>query len=301
MRHCWRFARANDAGSFGAQKREKSFRSLAWSRAQKAKNCSRDCKICIRIKLRLRGRVLVSANVSRESLEQEKSKIERVKARIGVLTLWYSLPSEELLRILEVAEYAYPMVRDNDSRIIADHLWHVHRNELTQELQQRLRLLVGSTKLSDAASQNLEAYFLALKGDDDKLFHFWKSKHSFLLMECFSHTNTRNQIVINDLIDIVEKPSFLFEPRRQAMMTLGRLDEARQTRALDVIRKAVYDSTPQIVAARDQVLAWLGGNPGDWIRCKECCYGSVHGASGHEAACPTCFGLGSVRNNRTSS
>ena len=147
--------------------------------------------------------------MNRESLEQEKAKIERVKARIGVLTLWYSLPSEDLLRILEAAEYAYPMFRDNDSRIIADHLWHVHRNDLTQELQQRLCSLVGSAKLSDAASRNIEVYLLALKGDDDKLFHFWKSKHSFLLMECFSQTNTRNQIVIDDLIDIVEKPGFL--------------------------------------------------------------------------------------------
>jgi hypothetical protein len=86
-----------------------------------------------------RGRVLVSAKVSRQPLEQDRADIGRVKARIGVLTLWYSLPCEDLIRIIEVGEYSFPMVRDNDSCILVDHLWHLHRDELTQELQQRLQ------------------------------------------------------------------------------------------------------------------------------------------------------------------
>ena len=243
-----------------------------------------------------KGRVLVSAKVSRQSLEQDRTDIGRVKARIGVLTLWYSLPCEDLIRILEVGEYAFPMARDNDTCVPVDHIWHLHRDELTQELQQRLHSLVGSAKLSERAAQNLKAYLRAVVGDEDNLIHLWNSKRqAFVLMECFSHTNTRNQVVISDLIDLVEKPSFMFEWRRRAMMTLGQLDAARQTRAADVIRKAVYDSTPRIVAARDHVLARLAGNPSDWMRCKECCHGSVHGSSGYAASCPACFGLGSVR------
>jgi hypothetical protein len=250
----------------------------------------------------VRSRYLKSSRVTRQVLEKEKTETERIKTRVRILTQWAAASSEDLLRILESAAYSYPMERDHDSRIIVDHLWQVHRDELTQDAQRRLRSLIGSEMLSGRATLNLEAYLLALRGDEHALVDLWTSPdnlgHTVTLMNCFSHTNTRNHAVIGDLIGIVEKTGFFFHPRYEAMMTLGRLDEARGTRAAEAIQASVYDSTPEIVAARDCVLARLNSDPTDWGRCPQCCYGQVHNPSGRgESECAHCLGLGLVRKN----
>lgn len=251
-----------------------------------------------------KARYFDSAKVTRQVLEKLQTETERIKTRVRVLTKWAAATSEDLLRILESGAYSYPMARDHDSRVIVDHLWRVHRNELTQDAQERLGALIGSKVLSDQASRNLEAYLLALRGDEQTLLGLWAPGQlanlgdKVTLMDCFSHTNSRNQTVINDLIVIVEHDSFLFHPRYQAMMTLGRLDAARGTRAADAIRASVFDSTPEIIAARDSVLARLSSESAEWARCSHCCYGWIHSAGGRgDSECPHCFGLGLVHTN----
>jgi hypothetical protein len=249
----------------------------------------------------VKARELDSAKVTRQSLEEERAETERVKTRGLILTSWAAASSEELLRILESGEYSYPMNRDYDSGIIVDHLWELHRDELTQHVQQRLRSLIGSSVLSEEASRNLEAYLFALAGDEQELLDLWDSRRTaslariFVLMQCFAHTNKCNQAVIDYLIDMVEEDA-PFGIRYDAMMMLGRLDAARGTRAADVIRASIYDSSPWVVAARNHVLARLETDASQWMRCKECCHGLVHDPrSCCGVSCPHCFGLGFVQ------
>jgi hypothetical protein len=247
----------------------------------------------------VKARYFESSKVTRQVLEKEQAETERVKTRVRVLTQWAAAPSADLLRVLEAGAYSYPMARDNDSRVIVDHLWRVHRDELTEHTQMRLSAPLGTSALSGQASQNLEVYLLALCGDEQTLLNRWNPgqlanlPEKVTMMECFAHTNTRNKAVIDDLIRIVETDRFLFHPRGQAMTTLGKLNAARETRAADAIRASVHDSTPEIIAARDRVLARLNSSGTEWTRCPECSYGWIHSSSGPvESPCPACFGLG---------
>jgi hypothetical protein len=251
--------------------------------------------------LPVKSRYFDSSSVTRQVLEKEQAETVRIKMRVHILTQWAAASAQDLLHTLETAGYSYPMARDHDSRIIVDHLWRVHRDELTNHEQERLRALIGSESLSDRASWDLQAYLLALRGDEEGLLGLWTSGQQanlgqmLTLMDCFSHLNTRNQTVINDLIGIVEKADLMFHPRYQAMMTLGRLQLAQPIRAADAVRASVYASTPEIVAARDTVLARLSTASTEWERCSECCYGWIHSPrSRGESECPNCFGLGLV-------
>lgn len=249
----------------------------------------------------VKSRYFDSSKVTRQVLEKEQAETARIKMRVHILTQWTAAPAQDLLRTLETAEYSYPMARDHDSSIVVDHLWRVHRDELTNHEQERLRALIGSESLSNRASWDLQAYLLALRGDEERLLALWTPgqeanlSQRLTLMDCFSHIKTRNHSVINDLIGIVEKAGLMFGPRYQAMMTLGRLPLAQPIRAADAIRASVYDSTPGIVAARDTVLARLSSSSTEWERCSECCYGWIHSPRSHgESECPNCFGLGLV-------
>lgn len=250
----------------------------------------------------VKARYFDSTKVTRQILEKEQVETERIKVRVRIQTGWSAASTDDLVRVLESGAYSYPMARDHDSHFIVAHLWRLHRDELTQDVQRRLHALIGSRLLSDRASRNLHAYLLALRGDEQMLLGLWAPgqlanlAETESLMECFSHTNTQEPTVIEDLIRIVETADFRFEPRFQAMMTLGRLDSARQTRAANAIRTSVYDSTPGIIAARSRVLARLSSSPVEWGRCPKCSYGWTNGANGcGESECPNCFGLGLLR------
>lgn len=228
----------------------------------------------------------------------DDASLEQFKTRGLILTSWAAASSEELLRILESGTYAYPMKKD-DSLFIVNHLWRVHRDELAENAQERLHSMIGTSVLSEGASQNLEAYLLALAGDELKLIDLWDSQktvpvtveQAFVQLECLTHTNTCNQGVIDFLIGMVEQDA-PFSLRYDAMMMLGRLDAARGSRAAEVIRASIHDCAPDVAAARSHVMARLEGT-NHWMRCKECCHGLIHETKSFgESSCAHCFGLG---------
>lgn len=248
----------------------------------------------------VRTRHFESKKVTRRVLEQERQETDRVRTRVCVLTSWSRVPVEELLQLLERGDYWPPMQKDFDSRIIVDHLWELHRDELLEPAQVRLRALVGSALLCPSASRNLEAYLLALAGDEDTLRAIWRGERPgrtcyadvFVLMDCFAHLGIRDGSIIDDIIGIVEEPG-MFGPRREAMMTLGKLGAVAGKRAATVIRDSIYDSTLEIAAQRDRVLERIESEEALWARCGACCYGRVHSVESHGArTCPECLGLG---------
>jgi hypothetical protein len=192
------------------------------------------------------------------------------------------------------------MQMDYDSQIIVDHLWELHRPELVGEAQLRLAALVGTEVLCASASRHLEAYLLALAGDEATLKEIWSGKRPgmacagdrFVLMDCFAHVHTQDQGIIDDIIAAVKRPG-MFGPRREAMRTLGRLGAAAGSRAAAAIRNCIHDSSPGVTAERDRVLQRIETVATDWVRCGACCFGRVHRADSHgTGSCHRCLGLG---------
>ncbi len=77
-------------------------------------------------------------------------------------------------------------------------------------------------------------------------------------------------------------------------MAVGRLKSARETQAAAIIRKTIYESTPEVAAARDRVLERLETDAASWVRCEDCCHGRVHDEICLPKPCPACLGLGVV-------
>ncbi len=245
-------------------------------------------------------RYFESGKVTRQVLEQERHETDRVQTRVRVLTSWSRAPVPELLQVLERGDYQPPMQKDSDSRIIVDHLWELHRDELVGATQRRLQALLGTELLCPSATRHLEVYFLALAGEGGPLKAIWRGERPgrtcyadvFVLMDCFAHLTTSDRGIIDDITTIVAEPG-MFGPRFEAMMTLGRLGAVAGKRAATVIRDSIYDSTPEIAAQRDRVLERIEAEEADWARCAACCYGRVHSTESHGARpCPKCLGLG---------
>jgi hypothetical protein len=238
-----------------------------------------------------------------------QEEADRVAGRVRTLSQWSTAPVGELLRILEIGNYRFPMRRDFDSRLLLEHLWDVHRDELTDEPQARLYALIGSPVLSQRASDQCDAYLLALRGARDEIERLWRSGHSKfpedstfskishrVLLDCICHVQVGDRAIIEGLIDDLGKDTWLFLPRFETMLALGKLKAARGTRAAQVIKRSIYDSTAAVINARERVLARLMTDPGSWERCTNCCHGRVRGDSCTSGDCPICLGLGSVQS-----
>lgn len=228
--------------------------------------------------------------------------------RKTTLNGWYRLPVGELVTTLEVGEYTPPMQRDHDSLHIVDHLWKVHRLELTPTIRERLSLLKGSEKLSAAAESQLDAYLTALDGNRDELLKSWHSLRAKVSemnkpweefqrdkdnKASYERWSRRN---FDYLIEVVETPKWLFGWAKMAIVFLGKLDAARGSRAAQVIRSRVYDSADSVIALRDRVLSRLE-SASSWRTCPDCCFGLIHSrATGFPEPCQYCLGLGLLQS-----
>jgi hypothetical protein len=113
-----------------------------------------------------------------------------------------------------------------------------------------------------------------------------------VLMDCLAHAEVADREVIQDLIGVVQSEGILFEPRFQAMISLGRLSAAREYGAADAIRAAIYDSKPWIVRTRDRVLQKLTTPDSKWEPCRYCSYGLISNRDNYgEQTCSRCLGL----------
>lgn len=243
----------------------------------------------------------------RQKTPQEEA--DRVAGRIRFLKRWSTASVEELIEILECGEFTYPMGQDFDSRVILEHLWELHRDELTPTIQERLQILIGTSRLPHRASDQCNAYLLAFRNERDEVMKLWHARGEKssvepwfsrisrkVLLDCICHVQIDDRAIVEGLVEDVAATGWLFSPRFDTMVALGKLRASKGTRAAEVIRQSIYDSTAEIIATRERVLERLLTDPDDWIRCVNCCYGRIHGDSCTSETCPTCLGLGLVHS-----
>src|SRR5262249_9400397 len=141
---------------------------------------------------------------------QEAEEVARVVQRTRQFGEWLQAPVEDLIRTLELGDYAYPMARDNDSRHLVDHIWDLHPDELTPYHVRRLTSLVESTQVSAQASQHLSLYLAALEYDLDVIRDACAEAGEFLtyrehhLVSCLVHVNLADTAIIDSLIRCIE-------------------------------------------------------------------------------------------------
>lgn len=240
-----------------------------------------------------------SVNVTREALSHQALDTARVADRRAQLFEWYAAPVETLVNGLETGLYLPPMKLDFDSRIIADHIWVLHRDELTSEQRERLGTLVGGPRLSPEASEHMALYLATLSGEVDPISSSCRSLGPHLcfkdhLLSCVVHLQFGDDAILDSLTTCVATKG-MFGPRFDAMVALGSLDGAIGTKAADVIEEHIYESGPAVAAVRTRVLERLRSHAESWVPCGHCCHGNVHGPTGYEAPCPKCLGLAVVR------
>jgi hypothetical protein len=238
------------------------------------------------------------SKVDRGVLEAQVAEIARVGRRTVQLRTWNFAESEDLIRVLEAGIYDFPMRLDFDSRVIVEHLWNVHRDEISGDLLTRLARLVGGPLLGGEASDQLRLYVAALTGDQEAIRRSFKdagrsATYRRDILSCVVHLQLSDSSIITQLVEQIAEQT-MFGVRRQAMVTLGALDGVHDERAIEVIEREIHDSSPEVSATRDAVLQRLRLQPDKWTRCPRCCYGSIHGDNGHADTCPGCHGLARV-------
>src|SRR5215468_6173197 len=112
---------------------------------------------------------------------------------------------------------------------------------------------------------------------------------------------TLDQDIIAQLIKIVETP-FMFGPRWEAMVALGKIGTSAGPRAVDVIEKSIYDSSDHVTAVRNRVVARIRQPASNWIQCPHCYRGYVDGIGSNIPSvhtCTECLGLGRLPRSGT--
>ena len=258
------------------------------------------------------ARFFESAKVTREALSDQALMLARGRALTAQIAEWTSGSVETLVEILEKGAYAPPMTLEIASDTLVDHIWDLHRDELTLDHCRRLGALVGGPRLDQEASDHLALDLAALAGDvariralcDDAIGRreSWEAGVRPIfedrLLSCVVHLQLGDDAILYALVQTVSTPG-TFGPRFRAMVALGSLKPAVGTPAADVIEQHIYESRPAVAAVRRLVLERLRSSPESWVVCRKCCHGSVHGqsgwGSGDRVACPECLGLGVVR------
>jgi hypothetical protein len=253
------------------------------------------------------GRFFESANVTLGTLEAQQTDQARINRRVEIFNEWAETPTEGLIRILERTDFQDPMDAYHGSSVIIRMLYRYRWRELTAAQLDRLDKVAATPapdRLEQSAKDGLECYLCVLRGDPERLKRFWERRMSRGIdapsWDAFTTAAGDLRVtypeIIAQLIDTVGKP-FMFGPRFEAMVALGKIGAPAGARAAEVIRAAVYDSTPEIIGARDRSVSRIMSDDAGWLVCAACERGQVPSAGDRvpwTRACGSCYGLGFV-------
>ena len=256
-----------------------------------------------------KGRFLQSRAVTLQTLLDEQADTDRISKRVDIFNSWTTCGSDELIDILVNQRFHEPMDVFYGSTRIINCLYKIHGPQLTGEQLARLEQFARAKNLTRdqrTAQATLQCYLAVLQSDARGLKTFWEQHHypqiEWSTWDAFTDaagdlpTNDRN--IIAQLIKVVESP-FMFGPRYEAMVALGKIGPPSGQRAVDVIKRSIYDSSDEVTVVRNRVVARIQEPAGSWIGCRYChrgyASGVVDGLRGIRA-CAACLGLGRVPN-----
>ncbi len=255
-------------------------------------------------------------DITQNTAEREAQRRHEIATRQAILNRWANQPAEQLLDILETASYEWPMGSHWDMQFLMEHLFYFHHDDLKGSLKQRLHHLaarqppfpeIEAWRWALRLNFELRVYLATLDHDTDTLFDIWREtsiETSYisdmnwaLLMECYAFAGGKDAAIIDDLVEHVEHSRVFFFHRYEAMLNLGRIGAAAGSRAVEVIRAVIYDSSPTVTALRERVCERISIPDSAWTPCPHCYHGYVLGAGDHSFSrqiCRVCLGIGFV-------
>lgn len=258
-----------------------------------------------------KGRFLSSASTTLQTLIDEAAENDRVAKRVAIFNAWGRASIDDLIAVLEDADFENPMDPFHGSQFIVERLYKIHGPALTGEQISRLEEFAQSKDIhaeQAMAQENLQCYLCVLANDVDRLNALWERyrrddapwSHWSALVESAGDLPTRDSDIIATLICFVERPG-MFSPRFEAMGALGKIGAPAGAKAARAIRENIYESESYVTDVRNRVLERIESPPPQWSKCASCFHGYVSGFSygslGVES-CETCLGLGWIRNVR---
>ena len=247
------------------------------------------------------GVFLESAGIDDKLLERLAHDLVRFGPRDTVLFAWSRSTVSELVAMLILDRYRDPMTK-RDARLIVDHLWQLHRDDLTLPVRNAFYESIRKGYWDTAALRKARIYLAALEYDEKRLKAIWTGviqgqvtwSERFALMEAFAYVQTSDHDIVSDMLQAFSM-DVPFSAKFETMMNLGRIGETSGDESAEAIRRCIYDSSDVIVAFREQVVRRVTSSSYDWVMCGCCCYGRVHHASSfHAQLCSECLGIGFV-------
>lgn len=226
-----------------------------------------------------------------------------VEARAAALAEISQFSAEALVKALETQVFPYPMDMFHGSNAALRHLYLQHGPALTEAQLDRLELAAKpeSCGMDSVQCIKLQCHLSALRKDEPRLRRIWDEHVSrrpvFAPWSAFAlaagDLRTTDDVLIASLVEVVRECA-LFGPRREAMVSLGKIGPPAGDLAADVIEENIYDSSSVVVALRDRVLTRIRAADVGWRKCPDCVAGFRFGDSYWLVDCDTCFSLNLV-------
>jgi hypothetical protein len=243
-------------------------------------------------------------DVTLQTLLDEQAETDRVAKRVAIFNSWKNCGIDELIDILIERRIHKPMDVFHGSSYIVDRLYKIHGPQLTERHLARLEQFAQANNLDseqEQAQEKLQCFLTVLQNDPERLKAFWERHHNLnvgwpwgAFTDAAGDLPTHDQDIISHFINVVES-AIMFGPRREAMVALGKIGPPAGLRAVEVIEKSIYDSSDDVTAIRNRVVAHIQQPASNWIQCPHCYHGYVEGISHnvpHALACAKCLGLG---------
>jgi hypothetical protein len=252
-----------------------------------------------------KGRFLSGATTTLDTLIEEANETERIETRVRIFNSWEHRSVDDLISIVRNVDFTAPMDAGHGSDHIVERLYKIHGPQLNETQISRLREFAFSSDADpeqESAQEAVQCYLAAIENDSDALFAFWRQHHSpdvdwssWTPFTCAAgDTPARHQEIIDQLIKVVETP-FMFGPRYDAMVALGKIGAQAGAHAVTVIKAAIHDSSEHVTEIRERVISRITTGAADWRSCPKCYRGYVNGRyydMPSVQSCPDCLGLG---------
>lgn len=254
-----------------------------------------------------KGRFLSGSKTTLQTLIDESRETDRIAARVTIFNSWLGCTIGRLIDILKSADFHEPMDAFHGSQHIVERIYKIHGRQLTPPDIEQLREFAYTTAADPeqkSAQNALQCYLSVLSNDQAQLKAFWQQHHSpnvewsswSPFTSAAGDIHTDDQQIIDQLIAVVGTP-FMFGPRFEAMVALGKIGQPAGPKAAKVIVDSIYDSSEAITSIRNRVIRRIQSSASEWACCAICYNGYVNGTAygiPSTKTCGECFGIGNI-------